>query len=147
MSDIAEENCDSIATPPTKCSRCGHGKFVEKLGGWVCGKCRYFHEMKSGGKVAVITQAQVDAISDYYGSTFTLAGINTLANVFRDTECPIVGDAIRNHVPWAEHITFHKQLEIAPNTFTWIIEISQLHDQAKWAYGSGPGSLAEDEDL
>lgn len=27
---------------PKECSKCGNHKFIEKMGGWVCSKCRIF---------------------------------------------------------------------------------------------------------
>lgn len=74
--------------------------------------------------LSVITQDQVDKISDDFQSTFCLAAPNTLTNLFYPHEKNTVEAIIREHVPGASEIIFDRGSEIAVDYFLWTILIT-----------------------
>lgn len=71
----------------------------------------------------MITQAQIDAISDEFQSTFSHIGPNTLSNMLYEKETETVAKLINKYIPDVGEIRFDKIAEVAPGYFMWVIQI------------------------
>lgn len=71
----------------------------------------------------IINQAQVDAISDEFGSTFGIVGKQTLRNIIKQEELALAEGIIKKHFPNAK-IEFEVATKIDQSRSIYLVRLT-----------------------
>jgi hypothetical protein len=76
----------------------------------------------------VVTQEQLNKLSNEFTSTFTYVGEGLLINCLRTSELPAVSNLIKKHIPKVKKVSFEATIELGPGYGPYLILLEFEHE-------------------